>query len=65
MKKTSKSYPLIVRSGSARVRVRQYQNKGHTYYRVEWWLGGKRCTEQHRTAADALREAQTAVHLPG
>ena len=59
MKKTSKSYPLIVRSGSARVRVRQYQNKGHTYYRVEWWLGGKRCTEQHRTEADAKREAQT------
>ncbi|MFM7816954.1 MAG: tyrosine-type recombinase/integrase [Verrucomicrobiota bacterium] len=59
MKKTSKSYPRIVRSGSARVRVRQYQNKGHTYYRVEWWLGGRRCTEQHRTEADALREAQT------
>ena len=61
MKKSSQSYPRIVRSGSARVRVRQYQNKGHTYYRIEWWLGGKRLTEQHRTESDAMAEAQMKV----
>ena len=59
MKKPSKSYPRIVRSGSAKVSVRRYQNKGHTYYRIEWWIGGKRRTEQHKDEADALREAAT------
>lgn len=58
MKKPSKSYPRILRSGSARVLIRQYRNKGHIYYRIEWWFGGKRRTEQHRTEAEALREAQ-------
>ena len=51
------TYPKTVRSGSARVKIFRYLNKGHTYYRVDWRIGCRRHTENHTDERSALNSA--------
>jgi integrase len=51
------TFPKTVKAGSARVKVFRYLNKGHTYYRVDWRMAGKRHTENYTDERSALDAA--------
>ncbi len=48
-----------VKSGSASVKIIRYLSKGYTYFRLEWWLSGKRYTENYKDEAAATESAIT------
>ena len=52
-------FPRVVKSGSASVKIIRYLSKGYTYFRLEWWLSGKRYTENYKDEAAATEAAIT------
>ena len=52
-------FPRVIKSGSARVKILRYLSRGYTYFRLEWWLSGKRCTENYKDVAAATEAAIT------
>ena len=55
------SFPILIRSGSAVVRIRPYQNNGSTHFMISWSAGGGRTRESRSTLAAAKLRAQEVV----
>jgi hypothetical protein len=57
MKTRSEKFPLPVKAGSATVKIYREEKVSGTYYRVGYYLGGKRCWLHCSTLDEAKSEA--------
>ena len=53
-------FPILVRRGSATVRVHDYDNNGSSHFMITWNLGGERKRESRSTSLEDALEGHAA-----